>query len=392
MAIPSRLYHVPKRYEEYAQMSPTTVLNEMRKQLIDQYETIAEGGGGVGSGSAAEAKVLQNFFQQIKRMTAKDSAGADPADKFARSLMWKVISQAEAIGGYRQGREWFKMWGGQVQGVQFERELANIVASVVNMTGGSGVKGSQLMTGSGTLGSVNIGGAEKQGNLTDVLKPVIKEWITSADQNLRKMGQAISGKTNQLVTMAVSGKIDVTALTCDYTFIATGNAEFDRAAQLLKTATFTAKSYASLSKEWSDEYYEQLIRQSNRTELHLGSTSSKRIYIEMLMKYGDLPYPVAASFYYRTMHSRKSEETKKSLSQLRWIYELTGYGQTYVTQWFQNKIEQESGMGAKYLIYNDPATNNIYVRSTADLVKECMANFVHKLRGGTSVLEKSLFK
>ena len=385
-----RLYHVPARYASFAEMSPSVVLQEMRQKLVEQFQTISVGGGGEGAGSSAEAKTLQNFFQQIKQMTSKTGSMQSEGGQLSRALMWQVITKAEALGGYHQNREWFKMWGGQVQGVQFERELANIVAAVANMTGAN-TTGSKLMTGSGSLGAVNLAGAGSKADLTGALDTVVQEWLKSTDERLRKLAQDMMKNSNQLVTIGVSGKIDVTALTAEYNFVATGNAEFDHVARLLKTATFTAKSYASLKKEYLEALETLSITEGNRNELHLGSTSSKRIYIDMLMKFGDLPYPVAASFYYRTMHSR-GRKPMDDLNRLRWIYELTGYGQTYLTDWFQQRIAAESGMGAKYLIYNDPSTNNIYVKSTAELVVDVMADFAKMIKNGTSVIGKSWFK
>ena len=385
----TRLYHVPKRYQSFATMSPSVVLQEMRQSLTEQFKTIAQGSSAEGSGSSAEAKILQDFFQQIKNMTSKTADGTIES-KFSNVLMQEVISRAEANSQYKAGREWFKMWGGKDQGKNFEKELATIVASVANMTGAHDLKGTKLMTGSGTIGAVNIGGYNNKQGVADVLNPIVRSWLESSDEQLKKMAQDMMKRKNELITVNVSGKIDVTALTVEYKFVATGNALFDQAARLLKSATFTAKSYASLSKEWLDEYQEVFVRASYTNELHFGTTKLNRIYIDMLMKYGNLPYPVAASFFYRSMHS-KGRKPMEELNRLRYIYELTGYGQTYVTEWFQKKIEQESGMGAKYLIYNDPASNNIYVKSTAEIVQDVMAQFINRIKRGTSVLGKSYF-
>lgn len=371
-------------------MDPSTVLQDMRKSLTQQYKAIAEGAAASGAGSSAEAKLLQDFFQQIKRMTSK-TADNTIGGKFSNILISQVIQRAEAINShYKSGREWFKMWGGKEQGTNFERELATIVAAVANMTGAHNLKGQQLMTGSGTLGAVNIGGYNNKKGVSDILNTTVRSWLESGDEQLQQLAKDMKTKSNELITVNVSGKIDVTALTVEYKFEATGNALFDQVAQLLKTATFTAKSYASLSKEWLDEYQEVFIRASYTSELHLGSTNLNRIYIDMLMKYGNLPYPVAASFFYRSMHTR-GRKPMEELNRLRYIYELTGYGQTYITNWFQKKIEQESGMGAKYLIYNDPASDAIYVKSTAEIVQDVMGQFINRIKRGTSVLSKAYF-
>ena len=387
-----RLYHLPTRYEAYADMSPSVIVNDMRKKLIEQYTAIANGKAAAGSGSSAEAAILQSFFKQIKLMTSKNVAHNVPAGEFSQALMQQVINNALKLNQhYGADREWFKMRGGPEQGAAFERELAAIVAAVSSMTGAGDIDFKSLVVGKQ---QVNIGGGSKA-ELADIIKPVAESWINSANEKLQKMGKDLMKNNNDLITTSVSGKIDVTALTVEYDFIATGSAKFDQAARLLQTATFTAKSYSSLISEWVDEYQELFEKKSTIQNIHFGHTKANRIYIDMLMQYADLPYPVAASFYYKLMHSRKSAETFESLSQLRWIYELTGYGQTYgvddMASWFQKKIEQESAMGAKYLIYNDPASDNIYVKSTADMIKIAIGECINKIYRGRSSISKMFF-
>ena len=387
-----RTYHVPVRYKSYMDMSPSKVLADIRQGLIKQYQTIASGKAQKGSGSKDEAKILQDFFLQLKQMTSKQPS-QNPITRFETALMNNVIAQAIKLSGGKfknvtGGREWFQMAGGKDQGFNFEQELAAIVGAVANMTGGSFHSMTELMVG-GQDRSVNVGGV-MYNELKSMVQQIGENWIKNIDDKMVKSGKDLLKGQNRLVTVNVSGKIDVMALTSEYTFIPTVSAEFNTVAQLLKTATFTAKSYRSMIYDIE----KKLPVASKTTELHLGGTNTNRILLDMVMRYGQLPYPVAASFVYKTLNSFSKSNTGlyEEMSRLRWIYELTGYGQTYLDTYIQKQIEKESGMGAKYLIYNDPSTNNIYVRSTADLVQEIMRDFIGSIKNGSSVISKSRFQ
>lgn len=384
----TRYLHVPARFAAYADKNDMSVmLREMRQEIVDKYRVIAEGQGQVGAGSSAEAALLQRFFQEIKTASKLGEMGTDTSF-LPTALTMQIIQNATKMGGYGSANtNWthaFFRGMGENQGIYFEREMANITAAALNL-GGANTTGNSLMMGDET---VNVGGMSAKA-LGNIMSQVSKGTLKSIEAQTQKWAQQAAKASNRYVTVGVSGKIDVSGLNAEFTLTATGNPTLDHIIQLLSKATFTAKSYASVTTQYVDILKQVFTQESTRHELHLGSTNENRIFLDMLMKFGHLPYAVAVSFYYRTLNSR-SKVVREELSRLRWIYELTGYGQTYtnITQDLQRRLNLESGMGAKYLIYNDPASGNIYVRSTAELINQAMAEFARYLSGQSSVIGK----
>lgn len=106
-----------------------------------------------------------------------------------------------------------------------------------------------------------------------------------------------------------------------------------------------------------------------------------------------MPPPVALSAYYYVMNT-SNNSVKAMASRMRFIYELTGYGQKYSgIHTFMNDILGAEGnaLRANYMIYNDPGSPNIYVRSTADIIVELWDEIDKILEKKEIELSKSLF-
>jgi hypothetical protein len=125
-------------------------------------------------------------------------------------------------------------------------------------------------------------------------------------------------------------------------------------------------------------------------EIKLGSTNLGRVYTDIFTKEAGTPPPVSLSLY-MYLKNTKNTEIKEAASRLRFIYELTGYGQTYVDNAIQDILNAEGIGHANYFIYNDPASDNIYVQSTAVIIAEMWDEIKNMLDRGSVSLSKVFF-
>lgn len=185
-----------------------------------------------------------------------------------------------------------------------------------------------------------------------------KEAATNLNISIKKQEQMI-GKS----IISTSGKID---LRTPY-FNVTGDASsiINKLLRAFSNKTFTLKNYST---------YTNRLKSLDEIDIHLGNTNPYKAITGGL---SELSFNIAAqnTIYYRGMTILKgiSEDpdtaTPDTISQhfahLRFMYELRGSG-----LYTEGKSAQ-----ADFLIWNDPASQNIIVRSTKDLVARYIDNY-----------------
>lgn len=370
----TRRFHVPKRYSTYANKSPESILNDLHKTLVVKYKMIAKGdrrGAKAGSGSAAEAAKLQQFFQDLKLISSNYGNLSNSANS---AVITEVIERAIQIGGYGKMHEFFRKISGNARerGLFFERELSNVMAAVISMSANQDISVAKAGASAMRLGTgqVNIGGIN-EGELRTLALDLGKQMTKNVRGEIEaRLSKELSDKKSPYITQSVSGKIDVSGLMYECNITLNSTSYLDHIAFLLQHANFSAKSYASALKWYSQQIHMFLVGQTKNLNIHLGHTADIRIFIDMFMtKYA---YPVSIS-YYMALSQSNDETIIEQMNQLRFIYELTGYGQTYLNQVINQVLEKDGATGANYLIYNDPASvTGIYVRSTADIITDLL--------------------
>ena len=148
---------------------------------------------------------------------------------------------------------------------------------------------------------------------------------------------------------SVQGKIDTTGLTAQIN-IAFDDTKLSHLAlemlDILKDATFTDKNYISLDV------------------LKFGQTNPARIYA--IVNGGAAGYYQMLNCFRYHSHGVKAQTL---FYRIRALYELTGYGASYIN------MKQLNGQIAKYLVWNNPLTDTVQVISTAAI----MENLIDKL-------------
>lgn len=371
-----RILHVANAYSQYQNMSPAQLIQSVHNNMYNKFVVTAKNKNKAGAGSAAEAKELENFFQSLKYYSRYQNA-----DHLAAGVELSTIQQVLANiepKFNRLIRNLFRYTNavGYEQGTRFEDDLALVVEEVLSM--GSGKTIESGITKMGTQ-HINIRGQSNVAtiNVDDIAQDIIASVGTTIHNKMKNM------KTKYV---SVQGKIDISGLKAQVQITANPKSYLARIAYLLSKANISAKSYSS--SYWHGRIKMQISKISQ--EIHLGSTNPRRVYIDIFTKAAGTPPPVSLSLY-MYLKNTKNVETREAASRLRFIYELTGYGQTYVNKAIQDVLDAEGIGHANYLIYNDPASDNIYVQSTAAIITEMWDEIRNMLNKGSIGLSKSLF-
>ena len=145
-----------------------------------------------------------------------------------------------------------------------------------------------------------------------------------------------------------SAKVDVRGFGGDVLIQGEIKPEWQDFIKTFTNAKFTVKNYKSNSK--------------NNTTIHLGNTDARKAIIASLINL-QVSQDDAVHIYYHSLNTRE-RLFKGHVYHLRFAYELTGAG---LVDEENNKLE-----AADFFIYNDPVTDNVFVRSTKDMIANMM--------------------
>lgn len=228
----------------------------------------------------------------------------------------------------------------------FEEDLAAILAAGNWM--GTGEKGNiktYLIGGqsAGTKGSNFLN--EELKNTTEILLKQLAE----------KEKKRISTKVRK-----ATGKVDVTGqnITLDFKYPIPFKVE--RLMTLMKDATISAKNYTSRTGNTLDS------KELSHIGLHMGATNLYKAVTGALSEIR-MGHKQQTSFFFRGINTILNDShgngdlAKQHFSHLRFIYEIRGSG-----------LLGSDGlvMPVKFLIYNDPYSDAIFVKDTASLILE----------------------
>ena len=185
-------------------------------------------------------------------------------------------------------------------------------------------------------------------NVTDLLKEL-------AEKEQKRISTQVQGAT---------GKVDISgkAVTLNYSKQLPGNVE--RLMELMKDATFSAKNYTSYTNNLDINNKKDL----SEIGLHLGNTNLYKAVTGALSEL-QMGHKQQTRFFFRGMNTILHDKhsygsiTAQHFAHLRFVYELRGSG-----------LLDENGlvMPVKYLIYNDPNSDAIYVKDTASIILEAL--------------------
>lgn len=285
----------------------------------------------------ARAEMMTSYLQAFKRIANGESVQQNTIGAFleqeAIEEIAKEVGQAMGIGNYnlfKMKHFWYgedkknssqNLWGTDDV---FEAELERFLNIAYERATGE------------------IGDAKSIGNLPGNIGEKFMKVLAEEGPSLA----AKYSVNNELITTPEfrSNKVDVASFTGS--IYASVNPKWEQFINTFRGARFTVKNYSSTSD------YEII---------HLGNTNITKSLISSLssLRYTDKE---AVHIYYHAVARAASQG--EHLFHLRFAYELTGSG-----------LKDAKGndiLEADFFIYNDPATNNIWVRSTKEMVANAM--------------------
>jgi hypothetical protein len=314
----------------------------------------------------AEALEIQNILQEIKYVAKKmeqppiDSVEQELVDEY-KDFINEIIAienAARADSGKARSLKSSALFRRSnntktINGVDniFEEEFAALEAALDKRFGGSGRIYDFL------VGSQSADVAAMQ-DLTEDLKRTI---VDSVQETADKLGAKYQAKD---LLKGRSQKIDNQGLTIDFEvgFDIDAN-KLNKLAYYLKDATFTDKQYT----RWGHEG----LRNLTGLQLHLGNTMLYKAVTGVLSQVYNSTNTQREIFFRGLSilnandknHSATPEEVNIHFAHMRFNYELRGTGLL---------DPNGNSMIAKYIIYNDPDGDTVYVRDTASLIAEEM--------------------
>ena len=185
------------------------------------------------------------------------------------------------------------------------------------------------------------------------------------DKKVEDLLYQLAEKENRRASTQVrdaAGKIDISGKAVTLNYTKDLPFKVSRLMYLMKDATFSAKSYSSRAwdienkKDWSE------------IGLHLGNSNLYKAVTGALSEV-KMGWKQQNQFFFRGMNTilRNSHGlgnvAATHFSHLRFIYELRGSGLL---------DDNNLVMPVKFLIYNDPSSDAIYVKSTASIILEAL--------------------
>lgn len=337
-------------------------LDNVHKAMINKYNL-----GKKIDSDIQRAKTMEKYLRAFKQIGNNENQGETSEQSYFNQEAMKEVSslvgKTLGINGYslfKNPHFWYgsdrgekssqKLWGSDDV---FEAELQTFLNVAIEKA---------------TYGNVN-NTAELVGNLPGNISEKFMGDLSSHFSN--KINKKTKGNILIKKPEFKSGKVDVTSFKGSIN--TTINPIWEEFYNAFKDARFTVKNYMGTAK----------------TEvIHLGNTNiAKSILGTLDDVLGDDKTKESLHIFYHTLYHLKkknTEDVKQHVFHLRFAYELSGNG---LKDQQGNNIQE-----ADFFIYNDPTSNNIYVRSTKEMISNAtkyMKNIGDPLHSDIVILKSS---
>lgn len=318
------------------------------------------------------AQELQSILQEIK-ITAKHIKDGSPPNDFISQELYEqyvnLIKESVSLQNqFHKGNfSEHTLFGRQHRYDQtfttgaddiFEEDLAAVLATIGSKTNNKdlGIIENYLV-GSKTATSRNVNYI-KQGLVEYTEDQVVKIINDVAEkEGSRKRVKKVKASVH---------KTDVVGYPATVEFVLDVHPRIARLAELMKDATFSTKNYKSQVHQDG----KTTIRDFEEINLHLGNSNLFKAVTGALSEIkmseaARIKFFFEGAGIYLSNKYGIADEVEKHFGDLRFIYELRGSG-----------LMTDNGiiLPVKYLIYNDPDSETIFVRDTASIILESFEN------------------
>lgn len=352
----------------YKKNNLTTILNNVHKQML-KYLEIKE--------QEEQAKQIESILRQIK-ITAKNmdiETGSNVIDKTNGALLELInktfeeqvqqhttLKKASSLFQRSHSRK-----GNLVSGADdiFEEQLAFLLKAAADISKQNNSISVGIILGGQNMGLTNAINAMESQISNKMSKITIK-----AIQNYKRSAEVASRLGGKAQVRA--GKIDIKSPY--FTVQADANDIVSRLLRAFSGKTFSLKNYSSFKgKDQNGITY----KKSNQINIHFGDSNVyKGITASLGTVFPDVE--IQNTIYYRGMNYLRKitdppdtsslDVVQQHFAHLRFIYEIRGQG--LVDQNGQSQV-------ADFIIWNDPASENIAVRSTKALIRDAAKKYTN---------------
>ena len=185
--------------------------------------------------STAEAKELQDFFQELKYAAQH----RDEENFIQDEVINTILDNIEAIGRSHNSRFNIKNLFGVRGGIRFENEIARVIEAVYQEVASDGFEFDTTQVTIGTKGGTTV-------DLGQMVDRDVQKILKSIGTKTQRKIEENNKKSKKMFYLAdVSGKIDVQGYEIEIK--ANLDPRILRIYNLLSSATFSAKNYDSMT-------------------------------------------------------------------------------------------------------------------------------------------------
>ena len=292
----------------------------------------------------AKAELLENYFRRFKMATRQSDSAPDSIIKdLEQSAINDIVSVTNQKLGFKGSsgalfrRAHKSFMGSRSRGGDdiFEAEFTSLLNTILDAA----------IKEDASLSSV-ANGAMMIGNLPANISKKIMSKLSSSPNALKQI--VVKNKTYILdEPVARAAKVDVQGYSANIDISTQIRPEWKTFVSLIQNTNFTLKNYSSASATEA---------------IHLGNSNLFKASLGTLTDV--LPEDEGLHVFFHAIHHRESPEVVNHIQHWRLIYELSGGG-LYVTNDNGEEIRLNT---ADFIVYNDPASDNIFVRSTKDII------------------------
>ena len=352
----------------------STILNDIHNEIQNKMEKIKED---------EKAKQIEMFLREVKKTTRQlkeantdssivDSINQDLVELIQNTFNEQIKAHEKIKSSLSLFRRSHRARSVDLTDDIFEEELGYLIKSAAKMKG-KNVNIDLIFGGTSSASSRAIEYLTK--NTETQIVNLINRAVQAQAKDINKKN-VISNVTK---IRANTGKVDISVPSNLYV---EGNAQdlISRFLSLISGATFTLKNYSSFQKDTKKGSQKSL----GDIKIHLGDSNIYKAVTGALSEILSDPRAQKRIFYRgitvlagksEPPDSASTEDIFKHFAHLKFIYELRGSGLI---------DEQGKSKVADYIIWNDPYSDNIAVRSTASLIRQYWEDYARTL-GAVSI-------
>ena len=337
-------------HEIQAELNATHELIMMQHQL--EQEAIADN---------AKAKILESYFRGFKMaMKQVDSAPPSVFNNLEQQAIMDIISATNVAlkfsgdSGALFRRSHSQFMGSRSRGGDdiFEAEFSTLLNTILE----------QAKIDNTTI-DIQQQGASLIGDLPANISKNILNKISQSSEQIKKM--MIKNKPILLEEpVARAAKVDVQGYSTSINISTQIKPEWREFIRLIQGTNFTLKNYSS---------------RSQTEALHLGNTNLYKASLGVLTDV--LPEDEGLHVFFHSLYHAEDLNVMSHIQHWRLIYELAGKGLYTIG----DNGEEIRLNEANFIVYNDPASDNIFVRSTKQIIVDALSPEFQALSVGANI-------